>query len=86
VHFPFQVKRIFESEIIRFGDVYTSQHMQRLMGGRHTGGDGGWGGSGLANINLEQHDRRDQIVRVARATVAEVVSDGHTTGSMGLEA
>jgi hypothetical protein len=49
--------------------IITSQHMQRLiMGGRHIGG----GGSGLANINLEQHSRRDQLARVARATVAKV--------------
>jgi len=44
--------------------------MQRLMGGRHIGGDGG--GSGLTNINLEQHARQDQLARVSRATVAKV--------------
>jgi hypothetical protein len=37
---------LFGSEIIRFGDVYTSQHMQRPMGGRHIGGVGSGGGSG----------------------------------------
>jgi hypothetical protein len=40
------------------------------MGGRHIGGDGG--GSGLTNINLEQHARQDQLARVSRATVAKV--------------
>ena len=53
------------------------------MGGRHIGV--GWGGSGLANINLEQHARRDQIARVARATVAEVVGDGYATGLQAQE-
>jgi len=37
-------------------------------------------------IYLEQHAGRDQITRVTRATIAEVVGDGHATGSMGLEA
>jgi hypothetical protein len=46
--------------------------MQRLMGGRHIGGVGGGSGSGLANINLEQHTGQDQLARVARATVAKV--------------
>jgi len=55
------------------------------MGGRHTGGGGGWGGSGLANINLEQHARQDQIARVSRATVAEVVGGGHATGLQAQE-
>ena len=44
--------------------------MQPLMGGRHRGRGGGE--SGLANINLEQHARQDQLARVARATVAKV--------------
>src|SRR5215469_12640882 len=48
---------------------YLSQHMQQLMGGRHTweGGSGSGGGRGLVNINLENSGRRD---RVGRATVA----------------
>ena len=35
------------------------------------------GGSGLGNINLEQHVCQDQLARVSRATVAD---DGQTSG------
>jgi hypothetical protein len=53
--------------------------VRQLMGGRHTGGSEGGNGSGLGNINLEQHTRQDQMARVSRATVAEAMTEdsGH---------
>ena len=44
------------------------------------------GGVGVGwQTYLEQHARQDQIARVSRATVAEVVGGGHATGLQAQE-
>jgi hypothetical protein len=46
----------------------------------HTCGSEHVGESGLANTNLEQYTRRDQVARVSRATVAEATTGGSEHG------